>query len=99
MTKHFKLPQDVILHTNDMRSLVEIMWNTFTEICEEATRTWHNVFLSNLLKKFIKCTFDKFVHTCTFRHTVAKGDMRCPSEAVQSINATSLINDYSTTPF
>ncbi len=40
------------------------------------------------IEKILKCTVDNFVSTNKFRNTVTKGDMRCPSEAMQSINAT-----------
>ncbi len=50
-----------------------------------------NVFAikSQLKKKKFKMM--KFVCTCKLRHTVAKGDMKCPSEGVQCIKTTSRI--------
>ncbi len=53
---------------------------------------WLVSFKSLLNLIFWKCILDKFVYTCKFRHSVVKGDMRCPSEAVPIANATSFFN-------
>ncbi len=36
--EHFKLPQEVVLQKNAKQTLVAVVWNTLTEIQEEATR-------------------------------------------------------------